>query len=389
MEYRTHKGMTVSEIGVGCYGLSGAYGVKESEKYVDVLRAGYDLGVTFFDTAEAYGEAERVLGEAVASFREDIRIATKVGVREELNPNLSASYVTKACERSLSQLGTDYIDLYQVHFDDPDTPIAETVGALEDLQRSGKILHYGLGHLPATRVEEYFRCAEPFSVLIELSAVARDGLRSIVPLCTAADVGVIGFSVTGRGALTGKVTADTRFLEGDIRRIDPLFQRERLGSALRVADLLTDVAREYGKTPVQVAISWVLSRPSMLCALTGPSSVDHLQENIAASGFVLDEEHLRRIDEFLAGEDERLPKEMAKATREILAKRDLAECASAVEDLVYAAEAAHQLGWVEEKDLIPVVRDLLPLRKKARGLQVNEALRDIQARLAAAIEPSS
>ena len=296
VEYRSHAGLEVSEIGIGCYGLSGAYGVENVDKYADAIRAAHNLGVTFFDTAEAYGKAEEVLGRAVSPFRQEVRIATKVGVREELKPNLSASYIKDACERSLSQLGTHYIDLYQVHFDDPETPIDETVDALECLRQDGKILQYGLGHLPAARIEEYFKVGHPFSLLIELSAVARGGHTSITPLCEKADVGVIAFSVTGRGALTGKINAATQFAEGDIRRIDPLFQRERFESALRVADLLGEIAAEYGRTPVQVAISWVLSRPSVLCALTGPSSSDHLKENVAASGFRLDDEHLRRID---------------------------------------------------------------------------------------------
>ncbi len=381
MHYRTHAGVTVSEIGVGCYGLSGAYGVDKPGTYKEVIRVAYDFGVTFFDTAEAYGPGERVLGEAIAPFRRSVRIATKVGVRDELTPDLSASYIAEACERSLTNLGTDYIDLYQVHFDDPETPIEETVAALERLRREGKILRYGLGHLPAARIGEYLDTADPFSVLIELSPVARDGFRSIVPLCEEKGVGVIGFSVTGRGVLTGKIDAQTRFADEDIRRIDPLFQRERFALAMRTAKLLAEVGAEYGKTSVQVAIAWVLSQPAVLCALTGPSSVDHLEENVAASGFALEEQHLRRIDRFLAAEDRRLEEEIGAAVEEILAQESLAESESAVEDLVYAAESAHQLGWVAEGDLMPVIRDLLPLRRKPKGPDVTEALRGIQMRL--------
>ncbi|MBU7046968.1 MAG: aldo/keto reductase, partial [Theionarchaea archaeon] len=148
MEYRLCKGVEVSEVGVGCYSLAGVYGKKDVTIFKKMLERAFELGVNFFDTAEGYGNAERVLGETVKSYREDVLIATKVGVKEGVKPNLSDAYIRNACEESLTQLQTDYIDVYQVHFDDLETPVEETVNALDNLVDEGKILHYGLGHLP-------------------------------------------------------------------------------------------------------------------------------------------------------------------------------------------------------------------------------------------------
>ena len=133
---------------MGTYSLSGVYGSKDIEKFRRMIKRAFKLGANFFDTAEGYGDAEKILGETVESFREEIIIATKVGIRKGFEPNLSRKYVLKACDRSLKRLKTDYIDLYQVHFNDPVTPIGEVVKTLEELVDMGKIRYYGIGHLP-------------------------------------------------------------------------------------------------------------------------------------------------------------------------------------------------------------------------------------------------
>jgi len=388
MQYRSHHGVLLSEIGIGCYGLSGAYGVRDVDRYIRTIRAAFERGVTFFDTAEAYGQAEHVLGEAVAPFRRDVLVASKVGVREGLEPNLSAGYIVGACERSLTQLGMEYIDLYQVHFDDPGTPVAETVEALEGLKKAGKIRAYGVGHIPADRVKEYLEIGGLFSVLVEMSAVSRDALKQVVPLCETAGTAVIAFSITGRGVLTGGITRETRFSEGDIRRIDPLFQRERFESALRVADYFARIGAEYGRTGVQIAIAWVLAQPRVVCALTGPSSVEHLDENLAASGLTLDPAHLQEIADFLSEEDTLLVRQLGAATREILAKPNLGGEPTAFEDLVYAAESAIQLAWVTEEAIFPVFRDLFALRGTSEGHGARKALNEIQSRMARIVRPA-
>ena len=362
MKYRTHKGCKISEIGIGCYSLAGVYGKKDVEEFRRMLNRAYELGVNFFDTAEGYGDAESILGETVNPFREEVHIATKVGVKGGIKPNLSCEYVTRACEESLERLSTDYIDLYQVHFDDPTTPVEETVGALEELVAEGKIRHYGVGHLPAERVEAYCTTGNVFSLLMELSAVSRHSRKHLLPLCKKYDVGGIAFSTTGRGLLTGKYKKPT-FEPGDLRHMDPLFQRENFQSGLRIVDRFTELSKEYEKTPVQVALAWVLSQPGIVCALCGPSTIPHLEENVDGSGWSLSTDDLRKLEELFQKEDEWLRKEQLSSVRQILSQALPQEFSKAFADLVYVMEMAmlHQL--VEEKEILPVLYELFGMRK--------------------------
>ncbi len=363
MEYRTHMDFNVSEVGVGCYALSGVYGTKDVEEFKRMLRRAYELGVNFFDTAEAYGDAERILGEAIKPIRDEVYVATKVGIRGGLKPNLSRSYIGKACEESLERLQTDYIDLYQVHFDDPDTAIEETVGALEELVREGKIRHYGVGHLPRDRVEAYLETGRVFSVLLELSAVARESRRKLLPLCGAYGIGAIAFSVTGRGLLTGRFEERPSFEPGDIRNIDPLFQRERFQSSQRVAKKMTELGRHYGRTPVQVAISWVLAQPGMLCALIGSSTVAHLEENVGGAGWLLSSKDLEGLERFLQREDQWLERQQRSSLEQILWTPLPREPFPALVDLFYALETSLSLGLASEREILPIARELYGMWK--------------------------
>ena len=155
MKYREHRGLSLSEVGVGGYALAGAYGPVDRGEFLTLLRRAHDCGVTVFDTAGTYGDAEVVLGEAVRPFRNEVLLATKVGSPEGAPPSLRPEAVGATCRRSLERLGTDRIDLLQVHFDDPTTPVEDTVAALEGLRDEGLIRHYGVGHLPAARVARY------------------------------------------------------------------------------------------------------------------------------------------------------------------------------------------------------------------------------------------
>lgn len=363
MEHREHDGFRISEVGVGCYALSGVYGTKDVEEFKRMLQRACELGVNFFDVAETYGDAERILGEAIKPFRQEVYVATKVGVRGGLQPNLSSSYIKRACEESLERLQTDHIDLYQVHFDDPDTPIEETVGALEELVREGKIRRYGVGHLPLERVEAYFKAGKVFSVLMELSAVARESRKKLLPLCRVHGVGAIAFSVTGRGLLTRRFQERPSFEPGDIRNIDPLFQRERLQSGLRVAEKLAELGKRYGKTPAQVAIAWVLAQPGVICALTGPSTVAHLEENVGGSGCTFHPDELEDLESFLEREDAWLEGEQRSSLKQILSTPLPEEPFRAFVDLVYAIETALLLGLTSEREILPIAQELYGMRK--------------------------
>lgn len=367
MRYVTWKDLIVSAVGVGSYGLSGAYGPADRQGFVRLVDHALDLGVTFFDTAEAYGDGERVLSEALGSRRSSAVVATKVGARAGLKPTLSRQYVLEACDRSLRALRTDYIDLYQVHFDDPDTPIAETVGALEHLRGEGKIRQYGVGHMSTQRILEYCREGTPFSVLAELSAaepVARDRL---LPVCRHEGLGFIAFSVTGRGVLTGRFGGGAFFPPTDIRSIDPLFHRERFRSALRVAERFAAIAETTGATPAQVAIAWVLAQPGVICALTGPSTIAHLDENVVAAELTIPSRLIEELDSFLTEEQTRLEHEQRQSVDEILSVPLPEDSARAMADLVYAFETSIRIELVTERAAVPAFRKLLALRAEPGG----------------------
>jgi aryl-alcohol dehydrogenase-like predicted oxidoreductase len=375
MKYRTHKDLTLSEIGVGCYALSGVYGPKDPNRFKAMLVRAYELGINFFDVAEGYGNAELILGGIVRTFRTNIHIASKVGVIEGLQPNLSRAYIEKACERSLTRLQTDYLDLYQVHFDDPETPVEETVQALEDLKQAGKIRHYGVCHLPIERVTEYMRLGDPFSVLMELSAVTRDALNAILPLCQQHQVAGIAFSTTGRGILTGHFDQNTIFPADDLRSLDPLFQRERLLSGLRVANELERLGQKYGKTPAQMAIAWVLAQPGIFCALTGASTREHLEENLAAIEFEFSDSDLTDFRVFLNQEAVKLAHEQREAICSIF---NSPASAITFADLLYVIDNAVQLEVLSENEGMSLVQELFALRDMPNEIaqQKMEALKN-------------
>ncbi|MBE0410403.1 MAG: aldo/keto reductase [Anaerolineales bacterium] len=380
MQYRIHKNFKISEIGVGCYALAGVYGEKDVAGFKAMLVKAYEWGVNIFDTAGIYGDGERILGEAVASFRQDVILATKVSPMGEGQTRLSYGTLNSACEESLHALKTDYIDLYQVHFDDPLTPVAETVAGLEKLVDQGKIRAYGVCHLPQERVKEYCHTGQIFSVLMELNAATPQARQNLLPMCQKYGVAAIAFSVTGRGILTGKFRESAHFEESDLRHMDPLFQRERRESALRIADYLAEMGQDYGKSAVQMAISWVLAQPGIVCALTGPSRIEHLEENIAASGWEIDQQDLSAVENFLEVESQRLSLDQEKSIQNILTNPLPDQADRAFIDLVYVLETSVQLGLVKEDQIMPVFLDLYALRDNLSQVDT-DTLDNLQARL--------
>jgi len=377
LDYRTFGDWRLSVIGYGCYGLSGAYGPVDEEKFSKTIRTAYEKGINFFDTAEGYGEAEVFLGKAVAPFRDQVMIATKLS-GESGSPDLSFHAVHAACEASLTRLNMDVIDLYQIHFDDPKTPVLETISALEDLVQEGKIRKYGLCHLSLENVKEYAELGDPFSVLMELSPVARTSLTTLLPVCKKHNMAALAFSVTGRGILSGRYSPGHEFDQSDIRRIDPLFKRERFESAMHVRDKLAEVGRFYQASAVQMAIAWVLAQPQIACALTGTSSTRHLEENIAASEINFAEDDLDMINRFLDKEDKRLAFAQEGTIRRLLIEPLDQDPQIAFEDLVYVLETAIINGMVRESEVVPAFKELFALRQnldekasqRMRGIQI-------------------
>ncbi|MCX5974648.1 MAG: aldo/keto reductase [Coprothermobacterota bacterium] len=371
---------------MGCCALGGAYGVKDRTEFARMLARAVDLGVTFFDTAEGYGqEAESILGDALVTHRRQVVLSTKVGITAEGKRDLSPAHIRVACTESLKRLRTDWIDLYQVHFDDPGTPVLETISTLEELVQQGKIRRYGIGHLPPVRVQEYLERGRPFSMLMELSAVARAARTRYLPLLERHGIAGLAFSTTGRGLLTGTIHPGHTFPPGDLRNVDPLFQREQFASALRVMAHFQRLASHYGKTIVQAAIAWVLSQPTILCALCGPSTVSHLEENLGGSGWTLEQEDLQMLEELFRQEDETLDRERHSTITRILGQPLPTQDEQAFVDLVYAAETAVDLGMATEEQVMPLLLELIGLREKVDG-SLLRTLELIQRQLGAMVE---
>lgn len=367
MEYRKKNGYKISALGLGCYSLSGAYGKKDHTVFVELVRWAFENGVNFFDTADTYGDsAEEILGTAVKPFRNEIYLATKVGIREGTKPNLNEDYVIKACENSLRRLKTDRIDLYQIHFDDPATPITETISALDKLVHQGKIREYGLGHLSVKRIQDYVRWGTPFSVLTELSVVARESLNNLLPYCRQNNLAGIVYSITGRGILTGTIIDGTTFEPGDIRILDPLFQRERFQSAIRITNALGNIGTRLGKTSTQVAINWVLSQPGITCALTGTSSKSHMMENIGSCGWRLDKISLDQIDEILVEEKKILQDQQQETLKKLISNHLKPDPMEAFLDLIYIIETAVLLRIIPEETLYPLFLELFQYRDELK-----------------------
>jgi len=386
MEYRNVQGLLISEIGVGCYPLSGVYGKKDVQEFRRMLLRAYDLGVTYYDTADTYGDAaEEILGETLKPFRNGVTIATKVGIRKSGKPNLSRKYIHNACENSLRRLQTDYIDLYQIHFDDPATPIEETIDTLEELKSLGRIRYYGLGHLPVNKIEAYIELGEIMSVLFELSAVARGARKELLPLCRKSDIGAMAYSVTGRGLLTGYISKDVTFEPGDIRIMDPLFQRERFDSALRISRKISEIGDRYGKTRVQTSIAWVLSQAGISCALTGPSTINHLEENLGGSGWLLSSEDLSSLEDTFKKEDSWLFEKQSSTLKAILSEPIYKDPSQSFIDLIYVIETAILLGLKSETELLPIFMELYSIRNDLKESNISK-LRDLQEKLNAQID---
>ncbi len=383
MEYNRsgEEGEKISELGIGCYALSGVYGDVDKDRFKATLSYARELGMNYFDTAAAYGDvAEKILGEVVKPQREELILSTKIGLSpKDGSPPLSFENVKASCERSLERLQTDHIDIYFVHFDDPQTEVTETVAALDELKEDGKIRHYGVSHLPIKSVEEYLKEGDVTFCMTELSAAARESRKRQLPLCRKHGAEVIAFSVTGRGILTSRFDGTERFEKNDIRSMDPMFKKERLRSNLRIRDELKELGEKYDKTPVQVAINWVLSQKGVISALTGPSSKEHLEENAGGSGWNLERDDLNRLESFLEKEDDILEKREKEIIEEVLNNEPSEGVEEAFNDLVYVMEVSSSRGIVDEREIEPVFRKLFSLRKK--GDLKSSNIKEIRQRL--------
>jgi aryl-alcohol dehydrogenase-like predicted oxidoreductase len=308
MKTRTlgREGLVVSEIGFGCMGLSFGYGpATRRAEAVSLVRAAHDLGVTFFDTAEAYGaENEELLGAAVAPFRDEVVLATKFGWKDG-DPRTgqldsSPARIRIVADQSLKRLGTDRIDLFYQHRVDPAVPMEEVAGAVRDLIAEGKVRHFGLSEAGVGSIRRA-HAVQPIAALqSEYSLFTRDVEADILPALEDLGIGLVPFSPLGKGFLTGKVDATSSFGEGDIRSTLPRFQGEAREHNAGIVTELGRVAEGIGATPAQVALAWLLARKPFIVPIPGTTKRHRLEENAGAAVVEPTSDDLAAIDRVLA-----------------------------------------------------------------------------------------
>lgn len=319
------SGLEVSALGLGCMGMSWAYGAPgERKDMISLIRGAVDLGITFFDTAEVYGPKvnEDLVGEALGPVRDKVVIATKFGF--ELDPNGGArpvgvnsrpAHIRKVADASLKRLRTDRIDLFYQHRVDPEVPIEEVAGTVGDLVKAGKVAYFGLSEAAPLTIRKA-HAVHPVSVVqSEYSLWARDPEMEILPLLEELGIGFVPYSPLGRGFLTGAFTADTHFAENDFRATLPRFQAQVIEKNLMLVERLKVIAKEKQATPAQIALAWLLARKSWIVPIPGTRKRSRLEENIEAVEIGLTETDMDAIERAVTEspiEGERYGKEALK-----------------------------------------------------------------------------
>ena len=296
------QGLEVSAIGLGCMGMSDFYGPADETTNLRVLNAALDIGINFLDTADMYGVGanERLLGQVLKTRRNEVVLATKFGnVRGPdgafLGINGTPEYVQAACNASLKRLGVDHIDLYYQHRVDPKVAIEETVGAMAELVRAGKVGHLGLSEASASTIRRAAKVHPIAALQSEYSLWTRDLEATILPACEELGIGLVAYSPLGRGFLTGAFRNPEDLDASDWRRTNPRFSGENFASNLRLVEVVSDIAREQGYTPAQVALAWLLDCAPYIVPIPGTRSVKRLKENALSVLVRLSDAQLERL----------------------------------------------------------------------------------------------
>jgi aryl-alcohol dehydrogenase-like predicted oxidoreductase len=296
------EGLEVSAIGLGCMGMSDFYGPSDEATNLRVLNAALDIGINFLDTADMYGVGanERLLANVLKTRREEVVLATKFGsVRAPdgafLGINGTPEYVRAACDASLERLGVDHIDLYYQHRVDPKVAIEETVGAMADLVKAGKVRRLGLSEASATTIRRAAQVHSITALQSEYSLWSRDLEATILPACEELGIGVVAYSPLGRGFLTGAFKRPEDLDAGDFRRSSPRFSSENFAGNLQLVEVVSQIAREEGYTPAQVALAWLLDCAPYVVPIPGTRSIKRLKENALSVMVRLGDAQLERL----------------------------------------------------------------------------------------------
>jgi aryl-alcohol dehydrogenase-like predicted oxidoreductase len=299
-------GPEISEIGLGCMGMSAFYGSADEREARATIKRALDLGCNFLDTSDMYGPFtnERLVGSAISDRRDDVFLATKFGIKLLRENDLLAraidgrpEYVREAADASLERLGVDHIDLYYQHRVDPNTPIEETVGAMAELVDAGKVRYIGLSEACAQTIRRAHAVHPITAVQTEYSLWTRDVESEILSTLDELGIGLVAYSPLGRGFLSGRFTSTEQLEEGDYRRHGPRFTGENLQQNLLLAERVRELAAEKGIPPGQLALAWVLHRGEHIVPIPGTKRVAYLEENLAAAAVSLGEDEVEHIAE--------------------------------------------------------------------------------------------
>ena len=299
------QGLEVSAQGLGCMGMSWAYGAGDEQGGIETIHRALELGITFLDTAEIYGPFtnEELVGRAIAGKRDQFEVATKFGFTVDPDDprsrgtDSSPENVRRACEGSLKRLGIDHIDLYYQHRVDPDVPIEETVGAMAELVNEGKVRYLGLSEASPDTIRRAHATHPITAVQTEYSLWTRDPEDDVLPTLRELGIGFVAYSPLGRGFLTGQIRSMEDLPADDWRRTNPRFQEEALAANIHLADVVSELAQRRGATPAQLALAWVMAKGEDIVPIPGTKSPRRLEENAGATELELSADDIAELDD--------------------------------------------------------------------------------------------